>query len=154
MGRPDAANAVVDATVDAGVLSPSPALLHTLVALKRRDAFLFQAVSAPALRGWRKFGALYDALSRPGGDHRALAAELKAFLDETKGSMRTYALLNAIGDYKRPLLVHSLDTGDARYRRSPEFKAHMTASGLPDYWRKHGFPLQCKAVGSKDFKCE
>ena len=40
------------------------------------------------------------------------------------------------------------------YRRSPEFKAHATASGLPDYWRKHGFPPQCKAVGSDDFECE
>ena len=94
-------------------------------------------------------------MSRPGGDHRALAAELKAFLDETKGSMRTYALLNAIGDYERPLLasIHWIPAMRA-YRRSPEFKAHMTASGLPDYWRKHGFPPQCKAVGSKDFKCE
>jgi hypothetical protein len=40
------------------------------------------------------------------------------------------------------------------YRRSPEFKAHMTASGLPDYWRKHGFPPQCKPVGKDDFECE
>jgi hypothetical protein len=40
------------------------------------------------------------------------------------------------------------------YRRSPEFKAHMTASGLPDYWRKHGFPPQCRAIGTDDFACE
>ena len=90
-------------------------MLVALVDLKRRDAFLFQAINAPALRGWRKFGALYDALSRPGEDHRALAAELEAFFDETEASMRAYALLNAIGDYKRPMLVtFSLDTGDAR----------------------------------------
>jgi TolB-like protein len=155
LGRADAANAVVDAAVDAGVISLSPGMLAALVDLKRRDAFLFQATNSPALRGWRKFGALYDALSRPGGDHRAVAAELEAFLDETGASMRAYSLLNAIGDYKRPMLLtfHWIPAMRA-YRRSPEFKAHSTASGLPDYWRKHGFPPQCRAVGSDDFKCE
>jgi adenylate cyclase len=156
LGRTHAANAVVDAAVDAGVLTLSPITLAALVDLKRRDAFLFQAVNAPALRGWRKFGALYDALSRPGEDHRALAAELETFLDETGASMGAYGLLNAIGDYeRRPVILtfHWIPAMRA-YRRSPEFKAHMTASGLPDYWRKHGFPPQCKAVGSDDFKCE
>jgi TolB-like protein len=153
--RTDAANAVVDAAVDAGVITLSPVALVVLVDLKRRDAFLYQAANAPGLRGWRKFGALYDAISRPGDDHRALAAELKAFLNETEASMWTYQLLNAIGDYERPLLgtYHWLPAMRA-YRRSPEFKAHMKASGLPHYWRKHGFPPQCRPVGNDDFKCE
>ena len=58
-------------------------------------------------------------------DHRALAAELEAFLDETEASMRAYSLLNAIGDYKRPMLLtfHWIPAMRA-YRRSPEFKAH------------------------------
>ena len=80
LGRLDAASAVVDASLDTGAISVSPGMLAALVDLKRRDAFLFQAVNSPALRGWRKFGALYDAISRPGEDHRALAVELKAFL--------------------------------------------------------------------------
>ena len=155
LGRTQAANAVVDAAVDAGLLTANPVTLVTLVNLKRREAFLFQAANTPALRGWRKFGALYDAINHPGVDHRALAAELKAFLDETEASHRTYGLLNAMGDYKRPTTALMQWTPAMRaYRRSPEFKAHATASGLPDYWRKHGFPPQCKAVGSKDFKCE
>ena len=155
LGRPQAANAVVDAAVDAGVISLNPVMLCALADLRRREAFLFLAVNAPTLRGWRKFGALYDAINHPGVDHRALAAELEVFLDETEASMRAYALLNAIGDYGRPLLGTQHWTPAMRgYRRSPEFKAHSTASGLPDYWRKHGFPPQCRAVGSDDFKCE
>ena len=155
LGRTDATNAVVNARVDAGAILLSPGILAALVDLKRRDAFLFQAANSPALRGWRKFGALYDALSRPDEDHRALAAELETFLDDTGASIRAYALLNAIGDYKCPMLVtfHWIPAMRA-YRRSPEFKAHSTASGLPDYWRKYGFPPQCRADGSKDFKCK
>jgi adenylate cyclase len=155
LGRPLAANAVVDAAVDAGVIALNPVMLCALADLRRREAFLFQAANAPALRGWRKFGALYDAINHPGDDHHALAAELEVFLDETEASTRAYALLNAIGDYGRPVLGTQHWTPAMRgYRRSPEFKAHATASGLPEYWRKHGFPPQCKAVGSKDFKCE
>jgi len=30
----------------------------------------------------------------------------------------------------------------------------MTASGLPEYWRKHGFPPQCKPVSKDDFECK
>ena len=50
LGHTDAANAVVDAAVDAGVITQSPVMLAALVELKRRDAFLFQAANSPALR--------------------------------------------------------------------------------------------------------
>jgi TolB-like protein len=155
MGRGDEAATVLDEAVALGALSLSPGVPILLADLKRREAFLFLSINVPALHGWRKFDALYEALSNPGGDRRAIAAELRTFLDEKRAPARVYGLLNAVGDYDRPLLLtfHWLPAMRA-YRRSPEFKAHMTASGLPEYWRKHGFPPQCKPVGKDDFDCE
>lgn len=159
LGRTDEANAVVDAAVDIGALAIGPGQMLLLAGLKRRDAFLFVSINVPALHGWRKFNALYDALGDPRPD-RELAAELKALLVANNASPRVFLLLNALGDYEEPpLIVANWFPAMQGYRRSPEFKQHMTASGLPDYWRRHGFPPQCKPVpgkngGKTDFECE
>ena len=39
------------------------------------------------------------------------------------------------------------------FRNSPHRKRMMREIGLPEYWRKHGFPPQCKPVGKDDFEC-
>jgi tetratricopeptide (TPR) repeat protein len=39
------------------------------------------------------------------------------------------------------------------FRNSPHRKRLMREVGLPEYWRKHGFPPQCKPVGKDDFEC-
>jgi adenylate cyclase len=39
------------------------------------------------------------------------------------------------------------------FRESPHRKRLMREIGLPAYWRKHGFPEQCKPVGNDDFEC-
>jgi adenylate cyclase len=39
------------------------------------------------------------------------------------------------------------------FRNSPHRKRLMREIGLPEYWRKHGFPPQCKPVGKDDFEC-
>jgi adenylate cyclase len=44
--------------------------------------------------------------------------------------------------------------GDARYLKSAERKAHMRHFHLPDYWRAHEFPPQCRPVGVDDFECD
>jgi len=40
------------------------------------------------------------------------------------------------------------------WRVSPDRKRLIAEAGLPAYWRKHGFPPQCHAVGEDDFECE
>ena len=39
------------------------------------------------------------------------------------------------------------------FHDSPHRKRLMRETGLPEYWRKHGFPPQCKPVGEDDFEC-
>ncbi len=40
------------------------------------------------------------------------------------------------------------------FRNSPHRKRLMRQTGMPVYWRKHGFPPQCRPVGADDFECD
>jgi TolB-like protein len=40
------------------------------------------------------------------------------------------------------------------FRRSAAFKQMLENTGVVAYWRKHGFPPQCRAVGATDFTCD
>ena len=42
----------------------------------------------------------------------------------------------------------------ASFRNSPGFKRALERLGVPAYWRKHGFPPQCRPVGATDFECK
>jgi hypothetical protein len=43
---------------------------------------------------------------------------------------------------------------DAAFLKSEARKKLIRQWRLPEYWRKHGFPPQCHAVGADDFACE
>jgi tetratricopeptide (TPR) repeat protein len=45
-------------------------------------------------------------------------------------------------------------TGFPEWAKSPERKRLMRERKLDAYWRKHGFPPQCHAVGVDDFACD
>jgi adenylate cyclase len=45
------------------------------------------------------------------------------------------------------------DRDDTTWLRSPSRKQAMQHWHLPEYWRKHGFPPQCKPIGNSDFEC-
>jgi tetratricopeptide (TPR) repeat protein len=45
------------------------------------------------------------------------------------------------------------DRGDGAWLRSENRKQAMRQWHLPEYWRKHGFPPQCKPIGDSDFEC-
>ena len=152
--RGDAAAALDDAT-RSGALAPSLLTMLVVADLEQRQAFRFLALGVSDLRGWQDPDGLYDAITRP-GDHRVIATKLKALLEYNHAWLDSYSLLNAIGNYERPLLNSAtMWIGVMRpYRQSPEFKQHVRASGLYDYWGQHGFPPQCRARGNADFACD
>jgi hypothetical protein len=45
------------------------------------------------------------------------------------------------------------DRDDKAWLSSAGRKQAMQQWHLPEYWRKHGFPPQCKPVGESDFEC-
>jgi TolB-like protein/lipoprotein NlpI len=42
---------------------------------------------------------------------------------------------------------------DAAWLKSQSRKQAMNRWHLPEYWRKHGFPPQCRPIGESDFEC-
>jgi adenylate cyclase len=42
---------------------------------------------------------------------------------------------------------------DTTWLKSPSRKQAMQHWHLPEYWRKHGFPAQCRPIGTSDFEC-
>jgi len=55
--------------------------------------------------------------------------------------------------YDTDTLLH-WEPGFPRFRSSPAFKAVLERLGIPVYWREHGYPPQCRAVGKRDFTCD
>jgi adenylate cyclase len=46
------------------------------------------------------------------------------------------------------------EPGFPGFRNSGAFKQMLHDMGIPAYWREHGFPPLCRAVGVKDFTCD
>ena len=42
---------------------------------------------------------------------------------------------------------------DDAWLKSQSRKRLMQSWHLPEYWRKHGFPPQCRPIGEADFEC-
>jgi TolB-like protein len=109
---------------------------------------------------------LIDALQRPGPPSRDAEAVIQRFFTSTKvpylvqlGLAYPYLWL---GDFAKVAGNQDVLSGAIvnweRYPHgfhgSPEFKGMLESSGVLAYWRKHGFPPQCRAVGAKDFTCD
>lgn len=153
--RHEADQALQD-SASSGFIAATPMLLVSLAELKRHDAFLYLSHEISVLQDWRKRDALYDAIRDPAGDHRQLAAELRAQLVAKKAGPTAYTLLNAIGDYSQPMTFLSVAWMDSMrpYRQSLQFKRHVRAAGVYDYWKTYGFPPKCHPTAADDFQCD
>jgi hypothetical protein len=79
----------------------------------------------------------------------------------TRNNLKHYLILQAalaqpITDYDlivRFGLYNVWLPDHAEYRQTGDFKKLVSALGLPAYWRRQGFPPQCKPLGQNDFEC-
>ncbi len=120
-------------------------------------ALLLAFNSPNMLFGWGRQGELYDALRQPDRPHLELANDILNFT-KNAGELQTRQGQNMairLGGYSRIMINQEIwDAGYKNYRQSDSFKAGIKQSGILDYWRKNGFPPQCRAVGEDDFECD
>lgn len=118
------------------------------------------------VRSWMSYAPVGDvikALQNPDADHSEGMRRLERWSKDTGTSLESvpWALL-AFRQYD---LLATADHGSdirflmwypvaAEYRQSSAFNQFVSALGLPDYWRKTGYPPQCRAVGKDDFTCD
>jgi len=101
--------------------------------------------------------ALYRALTDPTFDDDDRREAIRRLDENPPVSGRTAARF-FLGDYS--IVQDHIDTslwwyrGDTQYLKSAERKSQMRHYHLPDYWRAHGFPQQCRPIGADDFECD
>lgn len=103
----------------------------------------------------------YRALTDPGFDYDAEKSLINQvyFPDGEMEPGSSPAHADYLFVYRQYDRLHSSDLPywwfpyPLEFRNSPHRKRLMREFGLPEYWRKHGFPPQCKPVGADDFEC-
>jgi adenylate cyclase len=65
--------------------------------------------------------------------------------------LKAYDKILAVRTYTEPQFWWARD--DAAWLKSQDRKQLMQHWRLPEYWRKHGFPPQCRPSGDSDFEC-
>jgi adenylate cyclase len=109
---------------------------------------------------------LIGALKQPGPPSGAAEAVVERFSANTEvpylvqlGLSHPYLWL---GDFAKAGTTDDALSGaivswerfPAGFRNSPGFKRRLERNGVLAYWRTHGFPPQCRAVGEQDFTCD
>ena len=102
------------------------------------------------------------AIENPEADNSAGLVRLQDWAASTKSGINLHLVAHiflAFNAYEelasdpegaRWLLWHP----DAEeYRGTPQFKQYIRENGALTFWRVHGFPPQCRAIGDDDFDC-
>ena len=130
---------------------------HDTAALLVMDSQQFP----PALRP-----ILLEVMRNPAAKHPAAADVVKQHLsDPDSPALKNIGLTHFylwFGDYDRvadvddslQATIIAWDRYPASFRNSPQMKRRLVNEGVVTYWRKHGFPPQCRPVGASDFTCD
>ena len=157
LGRDEEAVEVFRQGLDQGLVKLEYAPNASFARLGQELAFKMSMNHPHVLLGWHQHDELYNAYRNLQADHSKLA---ESIIDHTAGRSGidpTIAdkIVVPLGAYDvRPASYYMWDESHKNYRRSPQFKQHMKATGALDYWQEHGFPSQCRPVGNDDFECD
>ncbi len=156
VGRYDEAWERFQSVVSKGIMVDGWVNFALLAHFDQKAAFMLASNHSAWLPKWRRHGEIYEAFRNLKQDHRKLASDMRDFIHENRLTNSGLSrLLLPLGAFDAPPDIYSMWGPDhAAYRSSPQFKAYIRSTGVYDYWRKHGFPPQCKAVGADDFECD
>jgi tetratricopeptide (TPR) repeat protein len=157
LGKNEEALAAYEKSLDTGSVMKALSL-PVLASTGQKNAFKTATNSPDFLFGWRRHDELYEAFRHPERTYPELVADILQF-NRTKAKPTTEddlsSLVIPLGALDRTAdSVEVWNRAYANYRRSKQFKARVVNTGVLDYWRKHGFPPQCRAVGVDDFACD
>ncbi len=164
-GKDDQALALFEQGVAAGFIRNRAA--EFLPALVRRGDRLAAELLMVTFSTQPKLNTLLlDALAEPAlpnSTTKALAnrklIEGDISSDQSIGTSRYYLWLGAYDLVATSPDIDSdsqiaWDRSQPAFRNSAGFKAVLNKLGVPAYWRKKGYPSQCRAQGNNDFVCD
>jgi adenylate cyclase len=158
LGRPAEAFTRMKEAFAAGAVVSEYGNLTLLAHFEEQTAFMLLANQSKWLPNWPRHREVYEAYRNLDGDHAELLAELLEFNSKRPADAPSYLslLLVPLGAFDLLPEYAMLAWGPeyAGYRRSPQFRSYMRESGAVDYWRQHGYPPQCRPVGTDDFECD
>ncbi|MFT5139029.1 MAG: adenylate cyclase [Lysobacterales bacterium] len=101
-----------------------------------------------------------EALEHPDKDYSAAVEKAEKWLAQEPTIGMRENLMKAFGAYNRLTIDVHLPSewlwisNRADFHKSADFKRLVNELNLPVYWREHGFPPQCRAVGEEGFECD
>lgn len=156
-GRDEEAVEVFQQGLDQGLVKLEYAPYASFARLGQEFAFKLVMNHPKVLLGWHQHDELYNAYRNLQADHSKLAESIIDYSVGRSGIDPTIAdsIVAPLGAYdKQPVSYWMWDKSHQNVRRSSQFKRHMKATGALDYWQEHGFPPQCRPLGSDDFECD
>ena len=164
LGRMDEALAAFRRALESGTVTEQWVNFALLAHFDMEVHFLFASNLPFYLPGWTRHDELWDAWQNLDANHDALARDLLAFidgrddLDKLSGGPQLLIVPLGGGYDFVPFSVLIWGPEYAKYRGSDAFKARVRALKIDDYWRRHGFPPQCRPIvttsGEDDFECD
>ena len=163
MGDTDAALRLVEDALLVGFPSMNPIFLEAFVV--QGNTAVVAATISTRLRsqGYSTLiEPLYRALTDPDFDFEEVRVEIETLYEAATGDQLDWGLEDeysalSLRDFDNVPSIEGTQVWWAPYpvewRTHPRRKAIMIELEMPAYWRKHGFPPQCRPLGEDDFEC-